>query len=196
MGRNMFRLSSSWEKLENVEEHPSMFILACANLGLCVQACSCARNLYSFVRRLVLVRMYLFFSLYARRFHLRMRAKFFVCMVPSRNLSLGILALFSSVFYLFATLTSCFTIFCTQLYAPCHISSYCESNIIFAPFFSLNHDFNPILFLHVSAPYSGEVPVKSWCCTTSILRRLKAISVLRVLSPSSIWCLKGPPVLS
>ena len=46
--------------------------------------------------------------------------------------------------------------FCIQLYVLCHISSYCESNITFPQFFSLNHEFNPILLLQVSAPYSSR----------------------------------------
>ena len=47
-------------------------------------------------------------------------------------------------------------IFCTQLYVSCHISSCCASNIIFSPFPSPNHEFNSILFLLVSVPYSAK----------------------------------------
>ncbi|KAK9997980.1 hypothetical protein SO802_017583 [Lithocarpus litseifolius] len=35
-------------------------------------------------------------------------------------------------------------------------SSYRESNFTFPPFFSPTYDFNPIIFLQVSAPYSGR----------------------------------------
>ena len=121
-----------------------MFILACANLGLCEQTCSYLRSLDSCVRRLVLACVYLFFSLCARKFHptyacriLHTQACSCIHMAPSRNPSLGILVPFSPVFHLFATLTSSFTIFCTQLYVPCHISSYCASNITFSPFLLL-----------------------------------------------------------
>lgn len=41
----MFRLSFDGGNLENVEEHPSVFVPACAGLGLCAQICSYTRNL-------------------------------------------------------------------------------------------------------------------------------------------------------
>ena len=103
-------------------------------------------------------------GLCTHRFHLTYACKILrtqgpscACMALGRNPSLGILDLFFlSFFHFFAILTSCFTIFCTQLRIPCHISSYCESNITFPPFFSPSHEFNPILFLQVSALYSGK----------------------------------------
>ena len=72
----MFRLSFDLGNFENVEEHPSVFVPACVGSEVRAQTCSCTRNLYSCVRRLVLAYMYLFFSSRARRFHLRMRVEF------------------------------------------------------------------------------------------------------------------------
>ena len=46
--------------------------------------------------------------------------------------------------------------FCIQLYVPCHISSYYESNITFPSLFSPNHEFNLILFFAGLPPYSGK----------------------------------------
>ena len=70
---------------------------------------------------------------------------------PSKNPNLVIWAPFSSVCNSYIILH-----FCIQLYVPCLISFYCESNITFLAFFSPNHEFNPILFLQISAPNSGR----------------------------------------
>ena len=155
----MFRLIFGCEKLENVEEHPSMFIFACSDLALRVQTCSCAGRLYSCVRWLVLTRAYLFFNLCVCRFHqpyecrtLRMQYLSNTCMALGRNPSLGILAHFSFVYNFNIILHH----LCTQLYVSCHILSYCEPNITFPPFFSPNHEFNLILFLQVLALYFGS----------------------------------------
>ena len=117
-GRNMFWLSLDWENLENIKEQLSVFVPACTGSGLLAQTCSCACSLYSCMRRLVLARVYLFFSLCACRFHLayvckllRMQDSSCACMALGRNLSLGNLAHFSSVFICSAILTSSFTIF-------------------------------------------------------------------------------------
>ena len=113
----MFRLSFGWENLENIEEQPSVFVLACVDLGLRVHTCSCGHNL----------------DVYA-------------------GLFLHACIYFSSVCNFIIIPHH----FCTQLYVLCHISPYCASNIIFLPFLSLNHEFNHILFLQVSAPYYGR----------------------------------------
>ena len=143
-GRNIFWLSFGWENLKNVKEQPSVFIPTYVGLGLHAQTCSCVCSLDWCICRLILACMYLFFSLCAHKFHttyacriLHTQACSCIHMAPSRNPSLGILVPFSPVFHLFATLTSSFTIFCTQLYVPCHISSYCASNITFSPFLLL-----------------------------------------------------------
>ena len=123
------------------------------------QTCSCVRNLYSCVNRLVLACVYLFFSLCMRRFHpvyackiLHTRDLSCARMVLGRNPNLGILAHFSSVCNFNVILHH----FCTQFYALCHISSYCTSNITLSPFLSPNHEFNLTLFLYVSALYFGK----------------------------------------
>ena len=64
----MFRLSFDGGNLEIVEEHPYVFVPACVGSGVNAQTCSCTHSLYLCVCRLVLVRMYLFFSSCTHRF--------------------------------------------------------------------------------------------------------------------------------
>ena len=163
-------------------------------LSLRAQTCSCACSLYLCVRKLVLVCLYLFFSLCACGFHPTYACKILctqdfscTCMVLGRKLSLGILAPFSYVFHQFAILTSSFPIFAFN----------CMSHVISHPIvnpISLSHNsFHLIMNL---IPFSfhkfqlnilvGEVPVGSWCGTTSFPRRLEATSLLQFLSLSAI----------
>ena len=117
--------------------------------------------------------------------------------MPGRNPNLNILAYFSPIFHLFTILTSSFTI--SEL--------KCVSHATFHPIMhpiSFSHHFlhlimNLISFLfyrfqpHILV---GVAPIGFWCGTPSWLRRLGAISVLRVLSLLFIWCLRGLLVLS
>jgi len=128
-----------------------------------VQACSCMCSLYLCVCRLVLAHVCLFFNSCACRFQLahvyrilRTQPHSCACMVSGKNPSLGIWTPFSSMLHLFAILTSFLTIFCIQLYDPCHISSYYESNITFLLFSSPNDESNLTLFLQVLPLYSGK----------------------------------------
>jgi len=77
----MFRLSFVYEKLENIEEQPFVFVLACVDLGLRVRTCSWIHSLASCIRRFVLACVYLFFSLCMVGSSQRMCAEFYVCKV-------------------------------------------------------------------------------------------------------------------
>ena len=54
MGRNMFRLSFERAKLENVEEHPSVFIPVCVDMFLHVQPIFMRMQTCSYTRLSVL----------------------------------------------------------------------------------------------------------------------------------------------
>ena len=201
----MFRLSFDWEILENVKEQLFVFIPMCAGLSLDAQTSSCVCSLDSCVRRLVLTCVYLFFYLGVCRFDLayacrilHMQDPSYACMAPGRNPNLGILDPLSSVFHLFVILTSSFIIFALNC-MPYVFFFHPIVNPI-----SLSH--HSFLLITILIPFSScrfqphilvrEVPVGSWCGTTSLLRRLGDIFVLWVLSPLSFWCLRGLLVLS
>ena len=137
----MFIMSFDWENLEKVEEQPSMFVLACAGLGLHVQACSCVRSLDLLVRMLFHAHLCLFFSSYMRKFQpmqackiLHTRPHSCPCEKPSKNPSLGIWTPFSFVFHLFTIFTSFLTIFASNYIS--HVISHSIVNLT-----SLSHYF-------------------------------------------------------
>lgn len=194
----MFRLSFGWEKLENIKNN-----LLCSFLRAQIWACmrklvlACAALIHAYVGLFICA--WLFFTLCECRFHpkyacriLRMQGLSCIRMTLGKNPNLDILAPFSFVCNFNIILHH----FWTKMYVLCHISSHYASNIIFSTFASPTHEFNPILFLQVLALYSGRGPARSWCGTTSLLRRLEGISLLWVLSSLSIWCRRGLPVLS
>ena len=147
----MFKMSVGWEKLENVEEQPSVYVLACIGSAYvrrhvlaCIACIHVYIGLFLYVCVWSLVHAWAGSDLRIPAYACRMPAHIassYARMPAGRNPSLGIWTSFSSVLCLFAILTSFLTIFCIQLYVSCYISSCCESNITFPLFFSPNHDF-------------------------------------------------------
>lgn len=133
--------------MENIKEHPSMFLPECTSSSLRAQTYSCVRSLDSCVCRLALTCVSLFFSLYACMFHLVYACRIlstedlsYVCMTLGRFPSLGILAHFSSFFHLFTILTSSLFIFALN----------CMSYVTFLPIVHpISHSHHSFLLIMV-----------------------------------------------
>ena len=174
-----------------------MFVPTCVGSGLRAQTCSCACSLYSCIHGIILAHVCLLFSSYARRFHSVHAALFLHTCGARQKPQFGHLDSFIICSSSVCNLNIIPHHFCIPLYAPHHISLYCEYNITFSLFFSPNHEFDLILFLQVLPPYSGKRSTnRYWYGTASLLKRLEVTFILQALSLSSACCLKGLLVLS